>query len=184
MAAALLGISACGGGSDAAPPQAAIAPVVAETTQVLTNAFAWTEVPYAEYLDTAQQLSIRPDVLVHSERWTASLEEICTAPASSYQELRTSQLASNDTDTGDQSTAQYLRDETSLRITLACPQRMADWIAVPEAESVDDLAAEEAAAEEEQYDVVPAADADFTESSFATPSQPGGHSERTADTGQ
>lgn len=187
VAAALGVLSACSGGSDAAPSQAAVAPVAADTTQVLENPFAWSQVPYGEYLDAAEQLAIRPDVLISSESFLASLDELCTTPAAGYQDLRRLQLASSDTDTNDQATAQYLRDETSLRITLACPQRMADWVSVPEAESVDDLAAEEAEAAqqvsaEEQAGVAATSDADFTESSFSVPSLSGGYSERTGDT--
>ncbi|MGQ0630043.1 MAG: hypothetical protein ACT4P1_03315 [Sporichthyaceae bacterium] len=189
VAAALVVLSACGGGSDAAPPQAAVVPVVADTdtSQVEQNPFAWSQVPYAVYVEAAEQLAIRPDVLIPSGEFLASLGEICTTPTGGYTDLRAQQVASSDTETGDQTTAQYLRDETSLRITLACPQRMPDWISVPEIESVDDLAAEEAAAAEEfstdeQYELAPTSDADFAESSYSTPVQPSGYSERTGDT--
>jgi hypothetical protein len=130
LAAASVAVLACLGAcsdGDVADAQPAPEPTVsAEPTP--TDPFAWTDVPYKDYLDAAHEIGLRPDVLVPESGFSSGLNTLCHTTPTDFAALRKSQQA-NTSDTDTYTTAKYLSDEVGLRLGLACPQRMGDWAA-------------------------------------------------------
>ncbi len=126
-AALLACLGACSGGSepDASSVLAPVTPIVA-STPTPADPYAWTGVPYGDYLDAAEQLGIRPDLLRPLSGFSSGLNALCHTPPDQMVELRKAQLA-NTEDAAAYSVAQYMHDEVALRIGMACPQRMPDW---------------------------------------------------------
>lgn len=122
--AVLLAMSGCGG-DDAR----VIAAVQAEPESPAAPAdpYAWTDVAYADYRAAALQVPIRPEFLVTPGALTQSLDTVCTTDLAGYTEL----LSAHRHRARDASEAaqrrRYLAEEVSLRLGMACPQRMADW---------------------------------------------------------
>jgi hypothetical protein len=125
-AAALACLGACSDGSDVAQDVTTQPTVSAEPTPL--DPFAWTDVPYKEYLDAAQEIGVRPDVLVSESGFSAGLDALCHTSSADLAAMRKAQL-SKTRNTETYSDADYLGDEVGLRIGLACPQRMSDWTA-------------------------------------------------------
>lgn len=139
LAAASVAVLAClgacsdgaGGGSavaEAAPTESA--------TPTAVDPYAWAVVPYKEYLDAAQQIGLRPDVLVPESGFAAGLDTLCHTSPEDFAAMRKTQMA-NTRDTDTYTAAEYLGDEVGLRIGLACPQRMSDWTATDDERSDD-----------------------------------------------
>ncbi len=121
---AAFAMSGCGSTQVAqdAPP----APeVVAAQTPV--DPFAWTDVRYQDYRAAALQVPISTELLVQPAELTQSLDQLChTDPAGfaqllADQETRARNEAENDLD-------KHLAKEVELRLGMACPQRMGDWM--------------------------------------------------------
>jgi hypothetical protein len=132
IAAASVGVLAClGACSDGAGGESAVAAAAAPTesaTPTALDPYAWTVVPYKEYLDAAQQIGLRPDVLVPESGFAAGLDTLCHTSPEDFAAMRKTQMA-NTRGTDTYTAAEYLGDEVGLRIGLACPQRMSDWTA-------------------------------------------------------
>lgn len=130
-AALLPWLSACGGtesdtASGAGP--ALVLPSAVATPAAVADPYAWTDVPYGDYLKAAEQLGIRRDLLRPPTGFSAGLAELCRTAPAQLVEIRKAHLANLDNaDTF--SAAQFMQDEVALRIGLACPQRMVDWTA-------------------------------------------------------
>lgn len=125
--AALACLSGCNSRGEAAQA-APVAPPTVTGAPTPTDPYAWVDVPYKDYLDAADQIGLRPDVLVPEAGFSSSLNTLCHTSPADLATLRKTQLANRDgTDT--YTTAKYLGDEVGLRLGLACPQRMADWAA-------------------------------------------------------
>jgi hypothetical protein len=134
-AATLACLGACSDGGDVAQDVTTQPTVSSEPTPL--DPFAWTDVPYREYLDAAQEIGVRPDVLVSESGFSAGLDALCHTSSADLAALRKTQLAkTHNTET--YSDADYLGDEVGLRIGLACPQRMSDWTATSDGETASD----------------------------------------------
>jgi len=132
--AALACLGACSDGDGVADATAAEPTASADPTPL--DPYAWTEVPYQEYLDAADQIGLRPDVLVPEAGFSSGLNELCHTSPADFVTMRKSQMA-NTKETETYTAAKYLGDEVGLRIGLACPQRMGDWAATDD-DHVDD----------------------------------------------
>lgn len=126
--AALACLGACSNDSDAASDAVVVATPTPTPEATPTDPFAWSDVEYQDYLDAAQELGLRPDVLVPEAGFTSGLSALCRTPAVEMVTMR-SEHRSYTEDAATYSTAKYLADEIGLRIGLACPQRMTDWTA-------------------------------------------------------
>lgn len=163
-------LGACSNDSDAASAEAVVVQPT-ESTATPLDPYAWSDVSYAEYLEAAQQIGLRPDVLVPEAGFSSGLNTLCRSSAEELATMRDSHVE-DVTDSGTYSTAKYLADEVGLRLGLACPQRMTDWTAASiEQEDTDEDQAEEgssvtdddldrATAEEEAQSAEPTATAE------------------------
>lgn len=150
-AALLACLGACGGSSDAPDSAPAPAPAPSETPSSSPDPYAWVDVPYAAYYEAAEKLAIRPDMLTPADELSGSLESLCTTSAEGLAELRRAQVASVE-----MASAFFLDDETTLRLSLACPQRIADWVSARTAD--EDLGGVEEGA--------PGEDPDYAETGY------------------
>ncbi len=121
-------LGACGGGSDSASGDAVVVQPTPSAPPISLDPFAWTDVAYQDYLDAADQLGLRPDVLVSEAGFSSGLNTLCRTTPDAMVTMRTSH-GSYTEDAETYSTAKYLAEEVGLRIGLACPQRMTDWTA-------------------------------------------------------
>lgn len=128
----LVCLGACGNDSDAdidtASGDAVMVEPTASASPTALDPYAWTDVPYADYLEAADQIGLRPDVLVAEAGFSSGLSVLCRTSAEELATMRSSYVE-DVTDSGTYSTAKYLADEVGLRLGLACPQRMTDWTA-------------------------------------------------------
>ena len=120
-------LGACTNDSDAASDEAVPQPA-ASALPTAVDPFAWTDVSYEEYLEAADQIGLRPDVLVPEAGFSSGLGALCHTSAEDMATMRRSHVG-DVADSGSYSTAEYLGDEAGLRLGLACPQRMTDWTA-------------------------------------------------------
>jgi hypothetical protein len=142
--AALACLGACSDDRDVAQDTAPAAPTASAQPTTL-DPFAWTDVPYSEYLDAAEQIGLRPDVLMPEAGFSTGLNTLCHTTPADFMTLRKSQMSKTEqTDT--YTTAKYLGDEVGLRIGLACPQRMVDWSATSEDQMGGDDSADDVSA--------------------------------------
>ena len=121
-------LGACGNDSDAASDDAVVVEPAASASPTAADPYAWTDVAYADYLEAADQIGLRPDVLVPEAGFSSGLSVLCRTSAEELATMRSSYVE-DVTDSGTYSTAKYLADEVGLRLGLACPQRMTDWTA-------------------------------------------------------
>lgn len=126
--AALACLGACGNDSDAASDEAVVVTSTPTPEPTPVDPFAWNDVPYQEYLDAAEELGLRPDVLLPEAGFSSGLSTLCRTTAEDMVAMRSSHQSYTE-DAATYSTAKYLADEVGLRIGLACPQRMTDWTA-------------------------------------------------------
>lgn len=124
--AMLFGLAACAGSEDAAAPAPPPAAAVAEQTSA--DPFAWKDVRYQDYRAAALQVPISPELLVAPAALTQSLDSLCHTDSAGFVQLivdhesKAQAASQNDLD-------KHLAEEVSLRLGLACPQRMGDWMA-------------------------------------------------------
>lgn len=90
------------------------------------------EVPYAAYREAAVLMSIRPDLITPETAFEDSLHSLCARDADGFADLRREHRASAGSAADGSSAYRYLGDEAALRVDLACPQRMSDWLAARE----------------------------------------------------
>ena len=126
--AALACLGACGNDSDSASDEAVVVAPTPSPVPASLDPFAWSDVAYQDYLDAADQLGLRPDVLVPEAAFSSGLNTLCRTSAEDMVTMR-SQHQSYTENAATYSTAKYLAEEVGLRIGLACPQRMTDWTA-------------------------------------------------------
>ena len=119
-------LGACADDSDDASGETvAIQPIESGTPTPL-DPFAWTDVSYFDYLEAADEIGLRPDVLVPEAGFSSGLDALCRTSAEDMATMRSSHIE-DVADSGTYSTAKYRGDEVGLRIGMACPQRMTDW---------------------------------------------------------
>lgn len=111
--------------SDAASDDVAVVPAVTPEPTPL-DPFGWADVDYEDYLAAADELGLRPEVLLPMAGFSSSLNLLCHSSAEDLARMRTAQM-DHTKETETYSNAKYLGDEVALRLGLACPQRMADW---------------------------------------------------------
>jgi hypothetical protein len=126
---ALAGLSACGhpqlSGSSA---QAAVTPS-ASPDPGSDDPYAFKDVPYPDYREAAEQLSIPVGLLVPSLGFSEALSTLCRSTPADFTSLVNAQRKRAGSDSDGASTLQSLADEVQLRLSLSCPQRMGDWAA-------------------------------------------------------
>lgn len=136
--AALLGVAGCGASKN--ETMVAPAPEVA-APETPTDPYAWTDVDYQEYRSAALQVPLSPELLIGPTDLTASLDALCHTDPAGFAAL----LAEHRTKAGERPNsdlAKHLGEEVSLRLGMACPQRMGDWMtARGDAERADDPSA-------------------------------------------
>lgn len=90
--------------------------------------YAFSYVPYPSYSEAARQTGILPDVVQRELGFHAGIAKLCRSTSGDLtmllDELRTAS-ARKDEPVG---TLRAMIDEVSLRMGLACPKRMSDWI--------------------------------------------------------
>lgn len=121
-------LGACASDSDATSDEAVEARPTEAGTPTPADPFAWADVSYDDYLEAAEQIGLRPDVLVPEAGFSSSLNALCRTSAEEMVVMRSSHVE-DVADSGTYSTAKYLADEVGLRLGMACPQRMTDWTA-------------------------------------------------------
>jgi len=126
---ALVGLSGCGhpalSGSSA---QAAVTPSATPDT-TSDDPYAFKDVPYQDYRQAAEQLSIPYGLLVPSAGFTEALSTLCRSTPADFTRMVTEQRSKAGTNSDGASTLQSMADEVQLRLSLSCPQRMTDWAA-------------------------------------------------------
>jgi hypothetical protein len=121
-------LGACANDSDGASDEAVAVQPAESGTPTPLDPFAWTDVSYYDYLEAAEQIGLRPDVLVPEAGFSSGLNALCHTSAEEMATMRSSHVE-DVADSGTYSTAKYLGDEVGLRLGMACPQRMTDWTA-------------------------------------------------------
>ncbi len=119
-------LGACSSDGDSASVEAASVEPTPTPVPTPFDPYGWADVEYEDYLEAAQELGLRPDVLVPQAGFSSGLSALCRSSAEELAALRTSHAAYTE-DSETYSTAKYLTDEVGLRLGLACPQRMGDW---------------------------------------------------------
>lgn len=133
--AVLACLGACSDGDSDGDAVAAVVPTESASPTSL-DPYAWANVPYKDYLDAAEQIGLRPDVLVPEFGFDTGLDKLCHTTPADFATMRKTQMA-NTRDTDTYTTAHYLGDEVALRLGLACPQRMGDWTATDDGHAED-----------------------------------------------
>ncbi|MGQ0464504.1 MAG: hypothetical protein ACT4QG_04195 [Sporichthyaceae bacterium] len=137
-AAVLLATTACGTAQDSAgdapaPSQAAVQEPAA------VDPYAWTDVDYQDYRAAALAVPISTDLLVAPAALTQSLDTLCHTDPAGFAQLLTEHQARAQADSSDTEVAKHLGEEVGLRLGMACPQRMGDWLtAQRDAEPTED----------------------------------------------
>ncbi len=165
-AALCAALSGCGGKS----ADAADLPAPTPSATVSSDPFAFNLVPYLEYSDAARQTGIRPDLVAREFGFNDGLGTLCRAtPADLTTLLATLKTAASSEDNAGYA-VQAMIDEVSLRIDMACPQRMSDWIAAGGGSEHpgDDGYAAEPSVEEPETDETGAPTTEPTPSSVAS----------------
>lgn len=121
-------LGACANGSDGGSDEAVAVQPAESATPTALDPFAWTDVSYYDYLEAAEQIGLRPDVLVPEAGFSSGLNTLCHTSAEEMAVMRSAHVE-DVADSGTYSTAKYLGDEIGLRLGMACPQRMTDWTA-------------------------------------------------------
>jgi hypothetical protein len=125
----LAGLSGCGHPPlSGTPAQAAVTPSAAPDAAAV-DPYAFNDVPYPDYREAAQQLSIPTGLLVPSTGFTEALSTLCRSTPGDFSKLVNDQRSKAGSDSDGASTLQSLADEVQLRLSLSCPQRMTDWAA-------------------------------------------------------
>ena len=112
--------------SDGASDDAVVVQPTPSPEPTALDPFAWKDVSYEEYLAAADELGLRPEVLLPMAGFSSGLKALCTSSAEELAAMRTAQM-DHTRETETYSAAKYLGDEVALRLGLACPQRMTDW---------------------------------------------------------
>lgn len=121
-------LGACANDSDGESDETVAMQPADSPTATPADPFAWTDVSYSDYLEAADQIGLRPDVLVPEAGFSSGLNTLCHTSAEEMAVMRNSHVG-DVADSGTYSTAKYLGDEVGLRLGMACPQRMTDWTA-------------------------------------------------------
>jgi len=121
----LLVASACGGAINSVADVPA--PQVAVQEPTAGDPYAWTDVNYQDYRSAALAVPISPDLLIAPAALTQSLDTLCHTDPAGFAQLLADHRARARTDEGDD-VDQHLGEEVSLRLGMACPQRMGDWL--------------------------------------------------------
>lgn len=122
--ATLIGVAGCG-----ASKNEVVAPPAPEVTAVETptDPFAWSEIDYQEYRSAALQVPLSPELLLGPQELKASLDPLCHTDGAGFAQMladhreRAQRKPNSDL-------AKHLAEEVSLRLGMACPQRMGDWM--------------------------------------------------------
>ena len=119
-------LSGCGGtNADAADP-----PSPTPSATQSSDPYAFSRVSYLDYSDAARQTGIRPDLVAREFGFNDGIGTLCrSTPIDLTALLATLKTAAASEDNAGYG-IQAMIDEVSLRIDMACPQRMSDWIAV------------------------------------------------------
>jgi hypothetical protein len=126
---ALAGLSGCGHPPlSGASAQAAVSPSAAPDATAM-DPYAFKDVPYQDYRQAAEQLSIPFGLLVPPAGFTEALSTLCRSTPDDFTKLVNDQRSRAGSDSDGASTLQSLADEVQLRLSLSCPQRMTDWAA-------------------------------------------------------
>ncbi|MBA3744135.1 hypothetical protein [Sporichthya sp.] len=112
--------------SDAASDEALVVLPTVTPEPTPLDPFAWSDVDYEDYLAAADELGLRPEVLLPLAGFSSALNALCHTSAEDLAKMRTAQM-DHTKETESYSNAKYLGDEVALRLGLACPQRMTDW---------------------------------------------------------
>jgi hypothetical protein len=124
---ALAGLSGCGHPPlSGASAQAAVSPSAAPDATAM-DPYAFKEVPYQDYREAAEQLSIPFGLLVPPTGFTEALSTLCRSTPDDFTKLVNEQRGRAGSDSDGASILQSLADEVQLRLSLSCPQRMTDW---------------------------------------------------------
>lgn len=134
--------TACGTAKDTAAGAPA-APQVAVRQPAAGDPYAWSDVDYQDYRAAALAVPISSDLLVAPAALTQSLDTLCHTDPAGFAQLVADHKARAQTDDSDLDS--HLGQEVSLRLGMACPQRMGDWLT---AERDGEPAAESAATAE------------------------------------
>lgn len=122
--ATLLGVAGCGAAKDEV---AAVPTPEATVTETPVDPYAWTDVGYQEYRAAALQVPLSPELLLNPGDLTASLEPLCRTDGAGFAQMlaehRQRAAARPNSDL-----AKHLAEEVSLRLGMACPQRMGEWM--------------------------------------------------------
>jgi len=125
--AALAGLAGCGHSPLAGTPAQAANKATAAPDATAADPYASKDVPYADYREAAQQLSIPTGLLVPATGFSEALSTLCHSSPADFGKLITEQRSQAGSDSDGASTLQSLADEVQLRLSLSCPQRMGDW---------------------------------------------------------
>lgn len=118
--------TACGTAKDSAG-DAPAAPQVAVQEPAAGDPYAWTDVDYQDYRAAALAVPISPDLLVAPAGLTQSLDTLCHTDPAGFAQLVADHRTRAQTDS-DSEVDKHLGEEVSLRLGMACPQRMGDWL--------------------------------------------------------
>jgi len=126
--AALAGLAGCGHPPlSGTPAQAASTIQTAAPDTTASDPYAFSDVPYPDYREAAEQLSIPTGLLISPTGFSESLSTLCHSSPDDFSKLVTDQRSKAGSDSDGASTLQSLADEVQLRLSLSCPQRMGDW---------------------------------------------------------
>jgi predicted small lipoprotein YifL len=125
--ATLAGLAGCGHAPLAGTPAQAANKATAAPDATAADPYAFKDVPYADYREAAQQLSIPVGLLIPATGFSEALSTLCHSSPADFSKLVSAQRAQAGSDSDGASTLQSLADEVQLRLSLSCPQRMGDW---------------------------------------------------------
>lgn len=166
--AALAGLAGCGHTPLAGTPAEAASKQTPAPDSTAVDPYAFKDVPYADYREAAQQLSIPTGLLIPATGFSEALSTLCHSSPDDFGKLVTAQRTEAGSDSNGASTLQSLADEVQLRLSLSCPQRMSDWAAA--------RADEQSNAEDNDVSVTasptPSADSGDTEDSSSEDADP------------
>lgn len=135
LSAALAG---CGGGKSG---QEGAGVTQSATPTPSADPYASSYVPYPAYAEAARQTGILPDVVQRELGFHDGIKALCRSKPEDFTKLLAEMRSTAATKDEPVATLRAMLDEVSLRLGLACPRRMSDWIAArgDSADPVDDL---------------------------------------------
>jgi hypothetical protein len=125
LSAALAG---CGGGKGNGPGGGANVTQSATPTPS-TDPYGFTYVPYGDYAEAARQTGILPDVVKPEYGFHAGIAALCRRTPEDLTKLLDELRSASARKEAPGYALRGMVDEVSLRLGLACPRRMSDWIA-------------------------------------------------------